>query len=226
MSFVFTDARGHLMMNRLRVLLFAALACFAQASAAAGPDGWIVALGWSPEFCKAHPGSKEQQCTEENYFLLHGLAPVFRGNAPGCSSGRLPEELADQARLDVPNRARVKYIWLNEGSCSRLEPREYVVQLARAARRFAVPLEYREAVGANLDLTQEDLKSAFIRANRDLKPDSLLMQCSRGFLTEVHICVDTAFQPQSCGEGQSGSCKEKIRVRGIPANRLREAEDN
>lgn len=203
---------------RLLLALLAGLTYWVPLSAVAAPEGWTLSLGWSPQYCKDHPGSKEPECVSEIYFQVHGLRPVFRGTPPQCGSGDLPDDVAASALLEIPNRARVRQIWNKEGACSGLDAKEYIIQLGRAARRFVVPPEFA-SVNTEPKMTQTLMRQAFIRHNRELLPGSMVMQCSRRYLSELNICLNAAFQPVQCTIG--GNCREEFRVRPILLKRLR-----
>src|SRR5882724_10900427 len=58
-------------------------------------DYWVLSVAWSPEYCHDHAGSKEPQCTEEQYFAAEALHPQYRGDPPAdCNADQqLPEDL-------------------------------------------------------------------------------------------------------------------------------------
>lgn len=197
----------------LRALSLLLLMLPLQASAA--PDAWIVSLGWSPQICDESPGSRELQCLEENYFRVHGLQPMFRSGAPACTDDSISDELLNQVMLDLPNRARLRRVWSEQGACSGLSPDNYVVQFSRGARRFVTPSMFAK-VNERLDLPAAEIKAAFVRVNPEMTADSIVLQCRRRYLREVQVCVDANFQPRSCGVAVESSCKDEVKVRPIP----------
>ena len=188
--------------------------------ATAAPDAWILSMGWSPQICDESPGSRETQCLEENYFRAYGLQPMFRSGAPACTEDIITDELLNQVMLDLPNRARMRRVWSEQGACSGLSPENYVVQFSRGARRFVTPSMFT-TVNERLDLPASEIKAAFVRVNPEMTADSIVLQCRRSYLREVQVCVDADFQPRNCGVSVESSCKDKVKVRPIPLRKLR-----
>lgn len=186
---------------------------------ATGPDGWLISLDWTPQYCRDHPGSKEAQCREELYFVLGGLQPVFQNASAKCSDDKLSVELLDQARVDVPNRAKVQRMWSRDGRCSGLSPEAYVLELGRASRRWAPPPELRR-VPPDLRMTPSELRSAFLRVNPELRPEQLVPQCRRRHFSAALFCVDADFQPVACGPKVVSKCGESFAIRGFSARQL------
>lgn len=186
---------------------------------AGGPDGWLITLDWTPQYCRENPGSKEAQCQEEHYFLLGRLQPVFHEAAPDCVDDKLPAELLNQARVDVPNRTKLLRMWSRDGRCSGLSPEAYVLELGRASRRWAPPPELRR-VGPDLRMSAAELRSAFVRVNPDLRPEHMVAQCSRRYFGAALFCVDAEFQPVTCGPDVVSKCGESFPVRGFSARQL------
>lgn len=190
---------------------------------AAGPDGWQITLDWTPQYCRDNPGSKEVQCEQELYFLLGGLKPVFENREPDCVEGRLPPELLDDARIDVPNRAKLQRMWSRDGACSGLSAEDYVLQIGRASRRFAAPPELRR-LPPEKRMTMEEIRAAFVRVNPDLESQQLVPQCRRRYFSAVTFCVDAAFKPVACGSDVETKCGEDFPIRGFTARQLRGIE--
>lgn len=216
-----TGERRRLRSTTRACLAFALLAALGASPAhAGGPERWQLTLDWTPQYCRDHLSSKEVQCTEELYFVLGGLKPVFTGEAPDCASGRLPAELMDDARLDVPNRAKLARMWSRDGACSGLSASDYVLQVGRASRRFAAPPDMRR-VPANLRMSPQEVRAAFVGVNADLAPAHLVPLCRARSFSAVMICVDANFQPVACPVEVENACGEDFPVRGFSKRQLR-----
>lgn len=167
------------------ILLIALFALVGRVEAQHAPQGWIFALGYTPEYCKLHPGSNEPQCTEINYWALNGLQRDFGGGeTQRCDKGEgVTDEALNQLLHVVPNRTSLRLMWRKHGACSGLEFDEYFVQLDRAGRRVTVPETYREVLSSTR-LQRSDLKQAFVQANLGLSEDAFKLVCNRGALEE------------------------------------------
>ncbi len=199
----------------LQLAAFALLGLLARPAAAA-PDAWILSLAWTPEYCDTNLGSKEPQCTEERFFTVNGLEPVFNGAKPGCGDGHLERAEVERWLVVIPNRARSMKVWRSQGACSGLSLPEYFVQLERASRRLVVPQEY-ERVTDLLQTSPTDFKQAFIRDNPGLTERSIALRCRGRWLREVEACFDSNFGPKSCEAPEN--CPDPLRLRPLRQSR-------
>ncbi|HSW11197.1 MAG TPA: hypothetical protein VLI06_00050 [Solimonas sp.] len=207
------------------ILALAGLGC-ALPALAQGPQEWVLSLTWTPEYCKANPGSKEPQCQEERYFDLGGLLPRFvAGTEPECSKDGLDPELLSRAMLTLPNKEQLRRIWRKQGACSGLAAGEYLVQLDRAARRVSVPAIYREVRGKTATATTvTELKEAFIRDNEGLTPDAMVLRCRSRNLHELQFCIDADFAFQRCDVDLADACRDPVQLRPVRAHLIRRGE--
>ena len=55
-------------------------------------DYYVMALSWSPSYCRSHP-EDDEQCTRRGFgFVLHGLWPQYEaGNGPLCGGSWFEE---------------------------------------------------------------------------------------------------------------------------------------
>lgn len=206
----------------VRVLIVLALsitAALEPADARAGA-GWTITFDWSPEICHADPGNREEQCTREHYFVLGGFAPLDLDPAAACAAEPLPEDLVYQASLVLPNRKRIQRMWKQEGACTGLAASEYVIQVARAARRWNMPAEFT-GVRTELRMTPAQLRDRFVAENRDLRPDGIELSCTRKNLRSIGFCVDANFDSIACTPSLARrSCGDDVRLRPIPGSRI------
>lgn len=196
------------------------LAIAPQAPAAAAAEGWILGMGWSPEYCDDHPGSKETQCAQEYYFLINGLRPDFRGGEPGvCQQGEgvTPERLNSLLHL-IPNKVSLRRLWREHGACSGLGIDEYFVQVDRASRLLALPSVYLD--GEHPDrVSASEFRQQIVQLNPGMEASAIRLSCKGAWLREVQVCLDPEFGFRACGANVEESCRDELRVREIPANR-------
>lgn len=197
-------------------LLLAPLGVQAQASS----EGWILALGWSPEYCDDHVGSKETQCIEEHYFLISGLRPDFRGGEPSsCKVGEgVTKERLNQLLYVIPNKTTLRQLWRDHGACSGLGIDEYFVQVDRAARRVVIPQAYLDGEHP-LRVPAAELRQQFIQLNPGLDESAIRLNCKGRWLNEVQVCLDPGFGFRACGLHVEESCKDEVRLREIRSSR-------
>lgn len=209
----------------MQCLLPLALAAPLHLAQAATPEGWIISMAWSPQYCRDNRavGADEPQCLEEHAFDLRSLEPRFaQDGAADCSNESLSPELAEQAMWVLPNKAELRKGWRRNGACSGLAMDEYVMQLSRARERIAIPETYRGLDG-KLPLSRTALVESFAGSNEGLDPKNVIPVCSGRWLREVRFCVSTDFEFEGCGIEIADQCPEQIEMRPHPVMRARPA---
>ena len=202
-------------------ITWAALVFCANAGAVDPPDGWRMALSWSPAYCGANLSSKEPQCTEEHYFVNHGLVP-FRRSGPAekdssCAEWDMSDADSDRWLWVIPNKLRVRSLWRKEGSCSGLDTTQYLAAVDRASRRIQIPERYKN-VTEKLNTTASSIRQAFVDANPGLSADSVDLICKGKKLWEVNVCFDADFGFRRCEATKE--CGESVRLEPIRASRV------
>jgi len=208
-------------MLRMQVaaVLAIALGWYAAPSLAA-PSAWTLQLTWSPEFCEANLSSKEPQCTEERYFVVSGLQPLFDLDPPSCDDDdALQKDEAERWLAVVPNRAQVKKIWKRQGACSGLDTAGYFTQLERASRRVVIPEAFTAVTEKAQHRSRAEVKSAFIQSNPGLTAEAISMSCHGRWVETIEFCLDAAFEFRSCSQPER--CRsEDLRFRELRDSRL------
>lgn len=201
----------------------AAVAASALAVApVAAVDGWRMVLSWSPAYCEANPASQEPQCTEERYFVNHGLVPFRNADRPApeaadCQPWRMSDDESDRWLWVIPNRDRVRQLWSRYGACGGLTPADYFMAVDRANRRVLVPTEYTR-VFKTLDASSQEVRRAFVELNPGLTENAIDLICKGRRLLEVQICFDADFGFRACEARKE--CPEGIRFEPIRSSRI------
>jgi ribonuclease T2 len=175
-------------------------------------DYWVLALSWSPQFCRSQPSS--EQCEFAHGFVVHGLWPQYEQGYPEyCSEReRVPRDLVERMQPLMPSTALVNSQWRKHGTCAGLEMREYFLNVERAWRSVVIPERYRET--PELERTQlRTIEDEFIALTPELERDGIAVQCSGRWLREVRICLDRDFQPRACGFDVEDRCRSEVHVR-------------
>tara|TARA_R110000787_G_scaffold20790_31_gene61968 strand:+ start:3893 stop:4525 length:633 start_codon:yes stop_codon:yes gene_type:complete len=190
------------------------LGCTTNLAAQQVPQAWVLALGWTPQFCKRHSGSWEPQCLDTHYWAVHGLRPDFSGAEPTqCEQGvDVTDEKLGQLMHVLPNRVTLKKIWQEHGACSGMDFEEYFLQMDRAGRRVTIPARFAEVL-ESITLPKSEVRQAFMEANPGMTRDAIRLACHRSDLEEVRICLDQDFRYRSCGIYVEEDCGNKIRLR-------------
>jgi len=166
--------------------------------------GYLLALSWSPEFCKNRQDSKrhDSQCggTIGDFgFILHGLWPEARDSAyPRWCAAQVPvpPEMMRENMCMIPSERLLARQWAKHGSCMTKKPDTYF----RISRVMYEAVRYPD-MGAlsRRPLTVGAFRKAFASANPGLEHDMMVVKTNRrGWLEEVRLCLNRDFRPTRC----------------------------
>ena len=208
---------GRRLLNALlgAAALLAALPGYAQERGSGIPgqfDFYVLALSWSPGFCEATGDRRRSaQCEPGRKlgFVVHGLWPQYdRGYPSDCGADRfIPRAALAEAEGVYPEESLARYEWRRHGTCSGLGPSEYF-KAARVARDKVKAPEALADLGREGETTAQNVERAFVAANPGLRSDMISVQCRRGALEEVRVCLSKdlrAFRP--CPEVDRRACR-------------------
>jgi ribonuclease T2 len=173
-------------------------------------DYYLLSLSWSPAYCLIHPEDRSQCDRMGLGFVLHGLWPQddSGGYPERCESG---EELSPEA-LTVgttlyPTARLMRHEWQSHGTCSGLSAVEYFRTADRALAALQIPAVF-DAPDHVRSMSRAEIAAAFAAANPAMPAGALAIDCSRGQLSEVRLCLTRALAPRRCGHGIRGSCAD------------------
>lgn len=188
-----------------------------EASRSVPVAGYMLALSWSPEYCRGRDSRAEDrlQCGSGNRFgfILHGLWPEASGATPPrwCRPAEpLPPALVRQHLCETPSVQLLQREWAKHGTCAARSPTGYL----RAGSMLYRAVRYPDMDAlSRLPLTIAAFRLAFAERNR-LKPAAVAIDANeRGWLREVRICLDARMRPRDCpthARGDRGDAPLKI----------------
>ncbi len=119
-----------------------------------------------------------------------------------CQSERrpwVPEETIDRMMDIMPSRHLVIQEYKKHGVCSGLDPRDYFKTARDAYRSIRIPEEFQD-LSKMRSISPEDVRRAFLDANKQLTDDMVQVVCSRRLLQEVRVCFSKDLAPRPCSQ--------------------------
>lgn len=188
-------------------------------------DYYLLALSWSPSYCLTDATARDRlQCGGAPHaFIVHGLWPQNeRGYPEDCptDSPRVPDALVDEMLDIMPSRGLVGHQWRQHGACTGLSQEDYFAQVRAAFEAVAQPARFTE-MDREANLPPRDVMQDFLRANKGLTPDAIVVTCDGALLDEVRICMDKQLRFRPCGpQSTRSSCRrDSVSIPPVAAER-------
>ncbi|SLN36811.1 Ribonuclease I precursor [Pseudoruegeria aquimaris] len=177
-------------------------------------DYYVLALSWSPNWCKLEGRAKgSPQCGGDARFgwVMHGLWPQYERGWP--SYCRTPHREATRgetaAMADVMGSAgSAWHQWKKHGRCSGLAAPDYFAQARAAFESIARP-EILRQLDRPVRLPATVVEEAFLEANPALFPDAITLTCRDGHIQEARICLTKDLEVRRCGADVIRDCTAK-----------------
>ena len=181
-------------------------------------DYYLLALSWSPAFCKTkagHQPGKNAQCSANLGFVVHGLWPQNIGKAYPHDCGPeadVPVQIAAIALNATPpmppgDEQLLKHEWTKHGTCTGLNMTEYFTAIKITAEKIKIP-ESLKAPQAGMTMDADTITGAFAAANPGLTPEMIKLEIdSQNQIHAVQICFSRQLSLQNCPDAniwQSG----------------------
>lgn len=171
-------------------------------------DFYVLSLSWSPTFCLTHPGN--EQCSGKGYgFVLHGLWPQYaRGGWPASCTPqtRLSELEMDKGAALFPTRALLKHEWATHGTCSGLEPLEYLEKTDVALGAVAIPQQL-QPFNTPPSLPASEIEALFRASNPRMGNHGMAVICKGKVLSEVRVCLTKDLAFAGCPRSVKSQCR-------------------
>jgi ribonuclease T2 len=177
-----------------------------------GFDYYLLALGWSPNFCETHQDSEE--CTVARTFILHGLWPQYEdgGYPHNCQGERVPEAVIQDMMNIMPSKHLIIHEWIKHGRCTGLEPSIYFENAKRAFDGVAIPDVFAHPT-RDFELSAQQIVDAFKKANPGLNDDAIEVVCPAEILSEVRFCLNKDDgKTRSCGAGVNSCQSPRVHI--------------
>ena len=162
-------------------------------------DYYVLALSWSPEYCKTHQQQQQsRQCNREPQqayrFVLHGLWPSIDKT---CTQERLSATVINSTLPFIPSKRLIEHEWEKHGRCSGYNPKQFFDLSIQAYEKIKIP-SYFNAVNTRSTKKVSDLKKLMRQKNPHLKCDSIRVINVNKAFSELRICLDKSLQSINC----------------------------
>jgi len=140
--------------------------------------------------------------------VLHGLWPQYaKGGFPAtCSTQGLDADDKALAKTVFPSDKLVEHEWQKHGTCSGLQPKDYIQAADTAHKSVAIPTLLQPGKNKRTMATA-NVTQSLLDANPALTRQGLALLCTGKELSEVRVCLDKDLKPMACGQGVGGTCK-------------------
>jgi ribonuclease T2 len=173
--------------------------------------GYVLALSWSPEFCRQRETSPGHatQCSGSNGrfgMVVHGLWPQGARSWPQwCPSTAVltPREVR-RTMCMMPSARLAARQWAKHGACMTKRPETYFGVTRILWESLAVP-EY-DRIAREEGLTAGRIRTAFADANPGWPVAAVGVKLNaRGWLAELRLCYSRRFRPTRCDASRYGA---------------------
>lgn len=197
-------------MRWLMILLLTAGFARAEGDRAGEFDYYVMALSWSPNWCRIEGDAKKSpQCEEDHGWILHGLWPQFHRGWPSyCNTPeRQPSRTMTSEMADIMGTSGLAWHqWKKHGTCSGLSARAYFDLSREAYTSITRPPVFRK-LDKSVTLPASVVEDAFLKANPELDKDMLTITCRDGFINEARVCLSKDLDPVPCGSDVIRDCR-------------------
>ena len=169
-------------------------------------DFYVLSLSWSPTYCAGASRPDPAECDHPSGFVVHGLWPEYERGFPSDCPSNMPrsvnQALADGLSDIMPGGGLVNYEWQKHGLCSGLNPTDYFATVRRAFEAVKLPSGL-----TGKSLAPREIESAFVAANPRMIETGIAVQCDRGLLQEVRICLTKDLAFRRCVDVDRRGCR-------------------
>lgn len=169
-------------------------------------DGYVLALSWSPEFCRFRRNAEQHadQCRDNRFGLIvHGLWPQAANAAAASDHPRactlappVTEALVRAHFCMTPSVRLMQNQWAAHGTCGWDSAEAYYAATAQLWQSIARP-DLRALAADRLNAGA--VRTEFTRANPVIPRTSIAVEINgRGWLEEVRLCLDRAYAYRAC----------------------------
>ncbi|MTI04270.1 ribonuclease T [Roseibium denhamense] len=194
------------------VLSISASGQSASADTAGEFDFYVLALSWSPTYCKQEgPDANRHQCGVDDpfRFIVHGLWPQYENGFPDFCPG-VPERIDREIAFDnddiIPSHGLIFHQWRKHGTCSGLDPEDYFDLTRAAFEKVRIPGAF-QTLNKRGKAAPETVEKAFRLANPGLTGDAMSVTCENGELEEVRICLTKDLTFRACPNVDRAGCR-------------------
>jgi ribonuclease T2 len=169
-------------------------------------DFYVLSLSWSPTYCATEGSPDSAECATPRGFIAHGLWPEYESGFPSdCPSNmprRVSQGIVDGLADIMPGAGLVNHEWQKHGLCSGLNQANYFAKVRRAFETVVLP---RDLGGRTLAPRQ--IEQDFIAGNPRMIETGIAVQCNRGLLDEVRVCLTKDLGFRRCLDVDRRGCR-------------------
>ena len=178
-------------------------------------SGYLLALSWSPEFCRTRQDSLRhaRQCSGRGGsfgLIVHGLWPQGQRSWPQWCSARPARPSGAQLARQMcvqPSTSLAMRQWAKHGTCMADNPDLYF-RITRILHR-SLDWPDLDRLSREDGLTAGRIREAWIEANTNWRREMISVQLNeRGWLEEIRLCYGRDWLPGPCKRSARGAADD------------------
>lgn len=205
----------------MRLVVLAVLALLigsvarAEGEKAGDFDYYVMALSWSPNWCKLEGDSRgSEQCDPGRAlgWVLHGLWPQYERGWPSyCRTAHREARRSEtKAMADIMGSSgSAWYQWKKHGRCAGLSAPDYFATARRAYESINRPDVLRK-ITDTVRLPAGVIEDAFLQENPAMGAEMITITCRDNHIQEARICLDKSLSLRTCGADVARDCRAKV----------------
>jgi ribonuclease T2 len=107
----------------------------------------------------------------------------------------------------MPSPRLIQHEWETHGACSGLDVNAYFEEIQKAFATIRVPDDFKSPA-SQIEVAPSDIKAKFAKANPSFPTETVRVQCSGRYLSEVRVCLTKDLKARACSTDVRDSCRD------------------
>jgi ribonuclease T2 len=118
----------------------------------------------------------------------------------------VPRAVVQRVMPIMPSEKLIQHEWSKHGTCTAFDQRKYFETLQDAFAAVRIPRDYQGPL-QQIVVNPQDVKKKFVAANSGMNENTLRIQCSGRFISELRVCMTKDLKLRACPASMRDSCR-------------------